>query len=107
MSAVNGSFAVGTLDAGTEDAKVVRWNTSGEITAVYRYFVSPVAVNGRGHVLSSSSWGLSVWFDAERAADVNSSSGRYFASLTDEGDVYGTVGDETYRTPIRYDCVGG
>lgn len=107
VRAVNGSYAVGTLDAGTEDAKVVRWNTSGEITATYRYFVSPVAVNTHGHVLSNSPWGLSVWFDAERAADVNSSPGPYYVSLTDDGDVYGTVGDETYHTPIMYDCVGG
>jgi len=107
VRAVRGSHAVGTIGAGTDDAQVVRWNTAGEITASYRYFVSPVAVNTRGHVLSDEPSEVSVWFDAETSADVNRSPGSHWISLTDGDDVYGTTGDETYRNPIMFDCVGG
>jgi hypothetical protein len=106
-SAVGGSYAVGIADAGTEDAKAVRWNTSGEITAGYPYFASPVAVNSRGHVLSQNYAGILVWFDPDTGVDVHPSAGPSHLSFTDGDDVYNTVGDETYRTPILFDCVAG
>jgi hypothetical protein len=110
VRAVEGSHAVGTLDAGTEDAKAVRWNTSGEITATYPYFASPVGVNSRGHMLSDDSWDLHVWFDAESSFRVShSGKSASFVSLTDEDDIYGTLGGGLYDpgTPILFNCTGG
>ncbi|KJK45467.1 hypothetical protein UK23_26115 [Lentzea aerocolonigenes] len=107
VTAVNGLHAVGTADAGTEDARAVRWNTSGEITATYPYFASPVAVNSRGHMLSQNYAGILVWFDPDSGFEVNHATGPNHPSLTDADDVYLTTGDETYRTPILFDCVGG
>ncbi|WP_157985224.1 hypothetical protein [Lentzea terrae] len=108
VRAVRGAHAVGTLDAGTEDAKAVRWNTSGEITATYPYFVTPAAVNTRGHVLSQDSWGMSVWFDAESGREVLNSSGANYAALTDDDDIYTSWGGGSDRgTPLLLDCANG
>ncbi|MGW4209881.1 hypothetical protein ACWEIJ_17975 [Lentzea sp. NPDC004789] len=104
--AVGGVHAVGIADAGTEEAKAVRWNTSGEITATYPYFASPVAVNSRGHVLSQNGAGILVWFDPDTGVDVHPSTGPSRLSLTDQDDVYDTWGTD-YRTPIMFDCAGG
>jgi hypothetical protein len=107
---VDASYAVGTLDAGTEDAKVVRWSTSGEIVATYPYFVAPVAVNSRGHVLSDDSFDLSVWFDAESGFTVSRSGGSAsYVALNDEDDIYGSWGGGLYEpgTPILFDCTSG
>jgi hypothetical protein len=107
VTAAGSTYAVGTADAGTEDARAVRWNTSGEITASYPYFAAPVAVNSRGHVLSQNYAGILVWFDPDSGLEVNHSTGPNHLSFTDGDDVYGTWGDETYRTPLMFDCAGG
>ncbi|HEX7305794.1 hypothetical protein [Lentzea sp.] len=97
VSAVRGSYAVGV--AGSE---VVRWDLAGVASEPFGGVSEAVAVNSHGHVLARSAWGDTAVFE-EPGRGVPVSGGVAFASLTDDGDLYGAVG----TSPVLFECAGG
>ncbi|WP_434440396.1 hypothetical protein [Lentzea sp. E54] len=102
VRAVRGNYAVGVTDS-----KVVRWDLSGAASESFAFASRALAVNSHGHLLGAAAWGdTQVWETPQRSVPVPA--GGTFASLTDEGDVYGTLGaDPRTLVPLLLDCAGG
>ncbi|MGW6935898.1 hypothetical protein ACWGE0_37985 [Lentzea sp. NPDC054927] len=99
VRAVQGNYAVGAVDS-----KVVRWDVSGAVSGAFSFAADALAVNSHGHLLGKASWGdTELWENPDRSVPVPVNAS--FVSVTDEGDLYGTLGTEL-RTPLMLDCAG-
>ena len=100
VRAVRGDYAVGVVDS-----KVVRWDVSGNVSGAFGFAAEALAVNAHGHVLGRATWGeVELWEDPDHSVPVPVNSS--YVSVTDEGDLYGTLGTEL-STPLLLDCAGG
>ncbi|MDX8034410.1 hypothetical protein SK803_29690 [Lentzea sp. BCCO 10_0856] len=100
VRAVRGNYAVGAADS-----KVVRWDVSGNVSGAFSFAAEALAVNSHGHVLGRANWGgTELWEDPDRSVPVPGSAS--FVSVTDEGDLYGSLSGSP-ATPLLLDCAGG